>query len=140
MQGVGKRHCEKRYPYSRLLRAIGKFVYAKYRSSVLYALNPSNLKKRDFAPDFTLDFAYASFNEEKWVSASFVCDPKSRNVYLLLKKCREYNVVLSRVFAYCTTAPMSSEVLERAASVSRSSSASLWARSTAASVLAASAS
>ena len=94
LQGVGKRHCEKRYPYSRLLRAIGKFVYAKYRSSVLYALNPSNLKKRDFAPDFTLDFAYASFNEEKWVSASFVCDPKSRNVYLLLKKCREYDVVL----------------------------------------------
>lgn len=94
LQRVGKRHCEKRYPYSRLLRAIGKFVYAKYRSSVLYALNPSNLKKRDFAPDFTLDFAYASFNEEKWVSASFVCDPKSRNVYLLLKKCREYDVVL----------------------------------------------
>ena len=41
---------------------------------------------------------------------------------------------------YCTTAPMSSEVLERAASVSRSSPANLWARSTAASVLAASAS
>ena len=94
LQGVAQRHCERRYSYSRLLRVFARFVYAKYRSNVLYALSCQNLQKRSFAPDFTLDFAYATFNTEKWVSASFVCDAKSHNVYLLLKKCREYDVVL----------------------------------------------
>ena len=97
LQGVAPRHCERRYTYSRLLRAMGKFVYAKYRSNVLFVLSRSNLKKRDFSPDFTLDFAYAILNREQWVSISFICDPKSQNIYLLLRKCNEYDVVLKDI-------------------------------------------
>ena len=97
LKGVAREHSYRRFAYSRLLQASGKFVYSKYRSSVLYALSVANLKKRAFTPDFTLNFAYATFNREKWVSVSFVCEPRSKNIYLLFRKCREYDLVLKDI-------------------------------------------
>ena len=97
LKGVAREHSYRRFAYTRLLQASSKFVYSKYRSSVLYTLSAANLKKRAFTPDFTLNFAYATFNREKWVSVSFVCEPRSKNIYLLFRKCREYDLVLKDI-------------------------------------------
>ncbi len=97
LKGVAREHSYRRFAYTRLLQASSKFVYSKYRSSVLYTLSAANLKKRAFTPDFTLNFAYATFNEEKWVSVSFICDPNSDNIYLLFRQCKEYDVVLKDI-------------------------------------------
>ncbi len=97
LKGVADRHSYRQLSYSHLLQAAARFVYSKYRSNVLYVLSAANLEKRNFTPDFTLNFAYATFGEEKWVSVSFICDQRSANVYLLFSRCREYDVVLKDI-------------------------------------------
>ena len=97
LKGVHARHDGRRFSYSRLLQSLDRFIYAKYRKAVLNGLNPDTLKKRDFRLDHALNFAYATFGEEKWVSLSFVSDPQSRYVYLLLSQCSEYDVVLKDI-------------------------------------------
>ena len=97
LKGVREAHCFQRLAYKSLLQKLGRFVYAKYRRQVLYKLSPAVLARRDFKPDYSLNFAYATFGEERWVSLSFVCDPQSHSVYLLFRQCGEYDVVLKDI-------------------------------------------
>lgn len=96
-KGVSGAHRHTPYSYNRMLRASSKFIFSKYRSHVLNVLSPAHLRTLCFSSEFTLNFAYKTFDNVKWVSINFVHDKNTGLIYLLFRHCSEYDVVLKDI-------------------------------------------